>query len=129
MNDTSIYICADSTLTYGPYGGRDKIIKPALPVCVVADSDEAENIIALVGSKAWHPDSDPDFTKALHGRTVRPGYGPSVRYHYSLPDFEQNDTESLPNVRRTLEALRDAIRAGNREGVQAAMMAAHGTAR
>jgi hypothetical protein len=108
--ETTIYICSDSTLTYGPYGGREKVVKPALPVCIVADSDEAERIITLVGRKAYHPGSDPDFKQALGKRTMKPGYGPETRYHYSLPNFVRNDPATLTPVRETLEAVRDAMR-------------------
>lgn len=120
---TSIYLCADGTLTYGPYGGRDKIIKPALPVCVVEDEEEAEYLIQLVGSKAYSdPEGDPDFS----GRTIKPGYGPNWRYHYSFNNFERNNVDDLFRVSATMEALRDARRADDREAVHQAIAEAQG---
>lgn len=120
---TSVYLCADGTLTYGPYGGRDKIIKQALPVCVVEDEHEAELLIQLVGSKAYpDPEGDPDFA----GRSIKPGYGPNHRYHYSLRNFERNNVDDLFKVHRTMEALRDAKRADDRAGVSTAIAEAQG---
>ena len=102
---TSIYICADSTLTYGPYGGRKKIIKQALPVAVVDSPEEAETLITLVGKKTWHPRSDPDYRQQLRGRPIQPGYGPSTRMHYSLSDFAINDVTTTFEVRKTFDLL------------------------
>lgn len=103
---TTIYMCADSTLTYGPYGGRAKIIKAALPVGVVESPEEAERLIRIVGSRAHNVAAgDPDFRQVLGQRTIKPGYGPTWRYHYSLPDFVRDNVESLFEVRKTFELL------------------------
>jgi hypothetical protein len=103
---TSIYICADSTLTYGPYGGRKKIIKQALPVAVVDSPETAERLIQTVGSKSKPiPANDPDFKEALGKRKIEPGYGPTWRFHYSLPDFERENVETVFEVRKTFDLL------------------------
>jgi hypothetical protein len=118
MSKTTIYICSDATLTYGPYGGRDKIVPQALPVGVVDSPDKAETLIQLVGSKAWNvPENDPDFTQQLKGRTIQPGYGPQHRYRYSLPDFEQGNEMTIFEVSKTFDLL---IEGKTREGFERA---------
>lgn len=115
---TSIYICADSTLTYGPYGGQRKIIGAALPVGVVDSPETAERLIHTVGRRAiLNPGTDADFRDALRGRQVQPGYGPDWRYHYSLPDFRRNNVESLFEVRKTFDLL---VKGKTREAIQRA---------
>jgi hypothetical protein len=101
---TSIYICADGTLTYGPYGGKAKIIKAALPVAIVDDEETARNLIITVGRRAYDmPVADPDFRQALRGRQIEPGYGPDHRYYYSGPEFEIANVDTVFAVRRALE--------------------------
>ena len=104
---TSVYICADGTLTYGPYGGTHKIVPQALPVAVVDDEKAAMDLITLVGSKAYDvPEADPHFERQLRGRAIEPGYGPTWRYYYSGPEFERDNVETVFAVRRALEELR-----------------------
>ncbi len=103
---TTIYLCADATLTYGPLGGQDKIVPQALPVGVVESADVAERLIQTVGSRSYPiPENDPDFKQQLQGRSIKPGYGPDYRYHYSLPDFERNNENTLFEVSKTFELL------------------------
>lgn len=111
---TSVYICADGTLTYGPYGGRRKIIPQALPVAVVASEDEALALITTIGRLGWDvPEADPHFEQALAGRSIEPGYGPTRRYYYSGPEFRRNDVESLMPTRQAVEARLAAMRAAH----------------
>lgn len=106
MSKTSIYICADSTLTYGPYGGTAKIIEAALPVAVVEDEEQAMRLIQTVGSRAYlSPGTDADFRDALGKREIKPGYGPNWRYYYSLPDFERDNVSTIFEVRKTFDLL------------------------
>lgn len=108
---TSIYICADGTLTYGPYGGTEKIIPQAMPIAVVEDEDEAFDLITMMGRKAYNvPEADPRFEKQLKGRGIKPGYGPTFRYYYAFPEFVRNDETTLPAVRAKVEAVRDMLR-------------------
>jgi hypothetical protein len=103
---TSVYICADGTLTYGPYGGKNKIIPQALPIGVVDSPVEAESLIQLVGRKAYdNPAGDPDFRIALRGKAPKPGYGPNWRYYYSWPEFRYNEVDSVFAVRERVEGL------------------------
>jgi hypothetical protein len=96
MAKTTVYICADSTLTYGPLGGTDKIIPQALPIAFVEDEEAARALIFTIGRKAWDvPEADPDFAQTLAGRTIKPGYGPDWRYYCSLPEFEKNNVETI----------------------------------
>lgn len=106
MTRTTIYICADSTLTYGPYGGKDKIIPQALPVGVADDEAHARRTIELVGRRAYNdPAADPDFRIARRGRPIPPGYGPDWRYYYSLPEFERDNVDTLPAVTERMEEM------------------------
>lgn len=108
---TSVYICADSTLTYGPYGGKHKIVPQALPIAVVDSEDEAKRLIQLVGTRSYDtPEADPDFRQQLKGREIEPGYGPDHRYYYSLPEFERDNVETLPAVRARVEELLARLR-------------------
>jgi hypothetical protein len=102
---TNVYICADGTLTYGPYGGKNKIIPQALPIGVVDSPEKAERLIQLVGSKAYPTDEDADFSATLKGDQPKPGYGPSWRYRYSWPEFRFNDWESVFDVRKRMEEV------------------------
>ena len=45
----TVYICADGTLTYGPYGGKKKIVPQALPITTVDDEAAARRLIVMVG--------------------------------------------------------------------------------
>lgn len=114
----TLYICADATLTYGPIGGTDKIIPQALPLCTVADEDEAMALITLIGSHATG-------RYAKHDR-VAEGYGPPDRYHYSLEDFRRGDPETIAAAGKTVESIRDALRSGDRDAVRRAFEAAKG---
>lgn len=106
MSKTSIYICADGTLTYGPYGGQDKIVPQALPVGIVRSEEDAVFIITTLGRAAWDvPEADAKFEQQLDGRTIQPGYGPKHRYYCSLPEFERNNVETLFAVRTRVEEL------------------------
>lgn len=101
---TSVYVCADGTLTYGPYGGRDKIVPQALPIGIVDSPDEAESLILLIGRKAYDdPIADPRFEQQLNGRTIKPGYGPTWRHYCSLPEWERGNVETLFAVRKWVE--------------------------
>lgn len=111
QENTTIYLCADATLTYGPYGGMDKIIPQALPVCRVRDPEEAERIITLVGSMDYGSVADPNYG----GKEIKEGYGPPIRHRYSLENNRRGDVECLAEVGKTLEAMRDALRVGDRE--------------
>lgn len=102
---TTVYICADGTLTYGPLGGLKKIIPQALPIGTVDSPEHAERLIALIGRKAYNvPEADPDFRQATKGKPIPKGYGPSHRYYYSLPEFKYNDVDSIFAVRDRMEA-------------------------
>lgn len=106
MSKTSVYICADGTMTYGPYGGRDKIIKAALPVAVVENEEQAKRLIVTVGRAAYDtPEADAHFEQQLGRRRIKPGYGPDYRYYYSGPEFERNNVETLFAVREALEKV------------------------
>lgn len=108
---TSVYICADGTLTYGPYGGKRKIIKAALPVAIVEDEAEAKLLIVTVGRAAYDvPEADAYFSQQLAGREIEPGYGPKRRYYYSGPEFRRNSVDTLPAVREALERLIERLR-------------------
>lgn len=108
---TNIYICADSTLTYGPSGGTDKVVPQALPIAVVEDEAEALDLISILGKKAYDvPETDAHFEKQLAGRTIKPGYGPTYRYFYALPDFRRDDTSTLPAVSAKAVAMLALIR-------------------
>ena len=101
---TSVYICADGTLTYGPYGGTRKIIKQALPIAVVDSEQEALDLIVRVGRLGWDvPEADPHFEQVLRGRQIEPGYGPKRRYYYSGPEFVRDNVESVFRVRAAHE--------------------------
>ncbi len=103
---TSVYICADGTLTYGPYGGRKKIVPQALPVAVVDDESEAKALIVTTGIRAWDvPAADPRFERQLRGRAIEPGYGPDHRYYYSGPEFVPDDVSTVFAVRKTMERM------------------------
>ena len=100
MPKTTLYICADSTLTYGPYGGRKKIVPEALPIAVVDSEDAARTLIITFGRRSYDdPIADPDFSQQLKGRPIPPGYGPDHRYYYSGPEFERDNVDTLPLVR------------------------------
>lgn len=108
---TSVYICADSTLTYGPYGGRHKIIKEALPIAITESEDEAMLLITTIGRMAWDAhEADANFEEALKGRAIAPGYGPRHRYYYSGPEFERNNVSTLITVRRATEQVLARLR-------------------
>jgi len=112
---TNVYICADGTLTYGPSGGQDKIIPQALPVAFVDTPEQAEDLIVLVGRRAWDvPEADARFEQQLAGRTIRPGYGPTRRYYYSGQEFERDNVETLLAVMRRLEPLVERIKGRGR---------------
>lgn len=101
---TSVYVCADGTLTYGPYGGRRKIIEQALPIAIVEDEAEAQGLIVTIGRLGYDvPEADPHFEQALRGREIEPGYGPTRRYYYSGPEFERDNVETLFAVRKAVE--------------------------
>lgn len=102
---TSVYICADGTLTYGPYGGRKKIIPQALPVAIVSDEEAAKNLIVTIGRRAYDvPEADPDFQQAMKGKPIPAGYGPDHRYYYySGPEFEINNVSTVFAVREAIE--------------------------
>lgn len=107
---TTLYICADGTMTYGPYGGRKKIVKQALPVGIVADEETAMNAIVLFGRKAYDvPEADPKFEQQLHGRKIEPGYGPTHRYYYSGPEFERDNVSTVFAVRERIAQLVQTI--------------------
>lgn len=108
---TTIYLCADASLTYGPYGGTEKIIPQALPVCRVRDPKEAEQIITFVGSMDYGSVADPNYG----GKEIKEGYGPSIRHRYSLENYRRGDVELLSEVGKTLEAIRDALRNNDSE--------------
>lgn len=100
----TVYICADGTLTYGPYGGKKKIVPQALPITTVDDEAAARRLIVMVGRKAYDvPEADPNFERQLRGRSIEPGYGPEHRYYYSGPEFEVNNVE-------TVFAVQDAVK-------------------
>lgn len=100
---TSVYICADGTLTYGPYGGKDKIIKQALPVAIVDSEEDAKHLIISVGRAAYDvPMADAHFEAQLGRRKIKPGYGPDYRYYYSGPEFERDNVDTLPAVRQAM---------------------------
>lgn len=100
--DTTIYICADGTLTYGPLGGKDKIIKEALPVGFAPSEHIAQLCIATMGKRAYDvPENDAHF----EGRTIKEGYGPNYRFFYSGPEFVRNDVNSLSDVMNRFEEL------------------------
>lgn len=108
---TSVYICADGTLTYGPYGGKQKIIPQALPIAIVEDENEANSLIVTVGRRSYDaPEADPRFEQALRGRAIQPGYGPDHRYYYSLPEFERDNVETVFSVRERVEQILDRMR-------------------
>jgi len=108
---TTIYICADSTLTYGPRGGRKKIIKAALPVATVQSPQEAEAVIQTVGRRSLDvAEADPYFSLATKGRPIERGYGPTHRYYYSLPEFKRGDIETLEPVRKRLAQIIATLR-------------------
>jgi len=103
MSETTVYICADSTLTYGPKGGRKKIVKEALPVAVVPDEDTARLLILTFGRRSYDdPIADPHFTQQMKGRPIPEGYGPDHRYYYSGADFEKDNVDTLPAVRERI---------------------------
>ena len=103
---TSLYICADGTLTYGPYGGRKKIIPQALPVAVTEDEDAAKALVVRLGRRAYDdPRADPDFKQVLGRRVIQPGYGPDHRYYYSGSEFVQNDVSTVFKVREAIKHL------------------------
>lgn len=107
---TTLYVCADGTMTYGPYGGKRKTIKAALPVGIVADEETAMKAIMLFGRKAYDvPEADPDFRQTLRGRAIEPGYGPTHRFYYSGPEFKRNDVTSLFAVRERIAQLVETI--------------------
>jgi hypothetical protein len=93
-----IYCCADATLTYAPYGSPDRPIPQALPVATVDTAEQAEEIVTLVSSKTYIENDD---------YAAPPGSGPESRYRYSLPDFVFNDPDTLWNVGKTLDAIRE----------------------
>ena len=100
---TSVYICADGTLTYGPYGGKRKIIKQALPVAIVDSEMAAQDLIIRHGRLGYDaPEADPRFEQVLRGRSIEPGYGPQRRYYYSGPEFERNNVSTVFDVRKAL---------------------------
>lgn len=106
MVKTTVYICADGTLTYGPYGGKDKIIPQALPIAFVDSPEIAEDLIITVGRHSYDvPEADHRFEQQLNGRTIKPGYGPSTRYYYSGPEFKRNDVESIFDVSKAIAKL------------------------
>jgi len=108
---TSVYICADGTLTYGPYGGKQKIIKQALPIAIVDDEDEAKDLVLTIGRRAWDvPEADPRFEQTLAGRTIEPGYGPDHRYYYAFPEFERDNVDTLPAVREKVAQIQERMR-------------------
>lgn len=103
---TSVYICADGTLTYGPLGGKSKIIKAALPIAIVADEATAQTLILTVGRQSYDaPEADPHFEQQLKGRVIKSGYGPDHRYYYSGPEFERNNVETVFPVREAVERV------------------------
>ena len=105
---TSLYICADGTLTYGPLGGRKKIIKQALPIAIVDDEDMAKRLVITFGRRSYDdPIADPHFEQQLKGRPIPPGYGPDHRYYYSGPEFERDNVDTLPLVRERVRAYLD----------------------
>ena len=103
---TSVYICADSTLTYGPYGGKHKIVPEALPIAIVDDEATAKLLILTVGRRSYdNPEADPDFSQQLKGKPIPDGYGPDHRYYYSVPEFELDNVETLIPVRKAIEKV------------------------
>lgn len=114
---TSVYICADSTLTYGPYGGRKKIVPEALPIAITESEDEAKRLIVTIGRAAYDvPEADAHFERQLKGKPIPPGYGPTYRYYYSGPEFERDNVETLPAVREAVEQRLARIR--HRDGTE-----------
>lgn len=106
MAKTSIYVCADGTLTYGPYGGKDKIVPQALPIAIVPSESDAMSIILTIGRKAWDvPLADAHFEDQLDGRTIQPGYGPTYRYYCSLPEFERENVDTLIPLRERVAEM------------------------
>lgn len=113
---TSVYICADGTLTYGPLGGRAKIVKQALPIIVAEDEAEAKLLIATIGRAAYDvPLADAHFEQQLNGRQIKPGYGPDYRYYYSGDEFERDNVDTLPAVREKVEERLASLRSHRRE--------------
>lgn len=103
MSETSIYICADGTLTYGPFGGKDKIVPQALPIAMVDSEEQAQTLIVTIGRRSYdNPEADPFFEQQLGRRRIKPGYGPDHRYYYSGPEFERDNVETLHPVREAV---------------------------
>lgn len=99
MSKTTVYICADGTLTYGPFGGKDKIVPQALPIAWVDNEETAIRLIVTVGRHSYDvPEADHRFEQQLNGRTIKHGYGPTTRYYYSGPEFVRNDVDSIFKV-------------------------------
>lgn len=101
---TTVYICADSTLTYGPYDGKDKIIPAALPILQVDSEEEALSFITIAGKNAYYNPEDTDFLD------VKNGYGPKSRYLYYGEEFEKSNVETLPLVMERAKELLSVIR-------------------
>lgn len=105
-----MYVCADSTLTYAPFGSHTaKIIGVAMPVGRVADTEQAEAIIAMIGQRPYDfADGDASYVKRAEKVAAREG-GPAKRMHYSLPDFQFNNHQTVCNVAMTVCDVRDAF--------------------
>ncbi|HZL93591.1 MAG TPA: hypothetical protein VFB99_08105 [Vicinamibacterales bacterium] len=115
--ETSVYICADGTLTYGPYGGKKKIVPQALPIAIAHDEDEAKRLIVTIGRAAYDvPEADAHFEQQLKGKRIEPGYGPTYRYYYSGPEFERDNVDTLFAVREAVEQRLARIR--HRDGTE-----------
>jgi hypothetical protein len=103
--ETTLYICADGTLTYGPFGGQDKIIPQALPIGVVESEKIADDFIHLVGRSAYDaPGINDDF------QNIKPGYGPTSRFYYSLPGFERNNVETVFTVAEEIKPYLEKLK-------------------
>lgn len=108
---TTVYICADSTLTYGPRGGTDKVIPAALPILQVDSEEEAISFITLAGKSAYYNPEDIDFLD------VKPGYGPKSRYLYYGEEFEKANVETVPLVMERAKELLIKIRGWHNEKI------------
>lgn len=105
----AMYVCADSTLTYGRFGKKDdKIIPVAMPVGRVASVEQAEAIIGMIGQKPYEF-ADGDASYKSRAEKVEPHGGPARRMHYSLPDFQFNNQQTVCNVTMTVCDVRDAL--------------------
>lgn len=122
-----LYVCADKTLTYARRGDvKGKIIEVAQPVGTVADTDEAERVIGMIGQAPYShlfEDGDKSYLDRAAKVAVRGG-GPAQRSHYSLPDFQFDNIETVQNVAQTVCAVRDALRMKDRGLGREAMMQA-----